>query len=55
VAALLLSSAVAAAIGGTARMAGQIGAGAAQGAGEYAAAQAGLSARAWGRISAWAI
>ena len=41
VAALLLSSAVAAAIGGTARMAGQIGAGAAQGAGEYAAAQAG--------------
>jgi len=41
VAALLLSSAVSAAIGGTARMAGQIGAGAAQGAGEYAAAQAG--------------
>ena len=37
VAALLLSSAVAAAIGGTAKVAGQIGAGAAQGAGEYAA------------------
>src|SRR4029077_18245478 len=40
VAALLLSSAVAAAIGGTARTAAQIGAGAAQAAGEYAAAQA---------------
>jgi len=43
VAALLVSSAVAAAIGGTARMAGQIGAGAAQGAGEYAAAQGGAA------------
>ena len=40
VAALLLSSAVASAIGGTARTAAQIGAGAAQGAGEDAAAQA---------------
>jgi hypothetical protein len=41
VAAFLLNSAAASIIGGTARTAAQIGAGAAQGVGEYAAAQAG--------------